>query len=78
MQVYHNGLKLLISNTKICIDNSDWLINGSHIIQLNKINEGEPTRKLALDKLSIFNEKKTNEGEMGKPKRRQCITCILE
>ena len=40
-QVYRSGLKLLISNVKICVDNCEWLISGSYITQLNKINEGE-------------------------------------
>ena len=45
-QVYRNGLKLWISNVKICIDNCDWLISASHIMQLNKITEKESNRKL--------------------------------
>ena len=44
------------------------MINGSHIIQLNKINEGESTRKLALDKLFIFNEKKLMKVKSESPK----------
>ena len=29
-QVYCHGLKLCISKVKICINNCDWLISGSH------------------------------------------------
>ena len=42
----NNGLKLWISNTEICIDNCNSLINDSHITQLNKIKERESNRKL--------------------------------
>ena len=34
-QVYCNGLKLGISNVKICIYNCGWLTSGSQITQLN-------------------------------------------
>ena len=35
LQVYCIGLKLLIYNIKICIDNCHWLTIGSHIMQMN-------------------------------------------
>ena len=41
LQVYNSGLKLWISNVKICIDNCNSLISGSHITQLKKMHQGD-------------------------------------